>query len=223
MADEKEPQTEETTEPSEKVENSEETQSQEKPVTQEVSKESEPTEESEESEVSEETKETEETEPEERNSVLDELLEGAKKTQEVEPKEESSDSVADQSGIGEAEKEIARGVFPQMDPSSTEFNAKFEEQVVKDYLYQWAMAGARGQRGPTLRSVASQVASEAPKPSNPSPKKAEASATPSTTPGPEAERIISSDDERRLMEGAKVGNKDAIVELLRARRQKSAE
>ena len=196
---------EETVTSSEKVENSEAIQSQEKPEVQEVAKEP---------EAKEETPVDEEKVEEPKTSVLDELLSraGEVKTEE-EPKP--------QSAVGDVEKEIARAVYPKLDPGSKDYDRGFEENVMKEYIYRWAMAG--GSKGPTLREVASQItASDTSKPEV-SDKKAEAIAKPSTIPGPEAERTITADEERRLMEGVKSGNQAATVELLRLRRQQKSE
>jgi len=207
------PQTEEKVEStSEKVENSEETQSQEtKPVTQVVPEEKE------------ETPKEEEAPVEEKKSVLDELLEAGKEKSEekTEAKPEETESKVDKSGVDGYEKEIARAAFPKMDPDSIEWDPPFEEKVVKEYLYRWALSG--GTSGPTLRAVAAQVSKDESAGNKPEPtaEKAAATAKPSTVTGPEAERTITSDEERKLMEGVKYNNQEAIKELLRKRMTKS--
>ena len=215
MPEEVKPQeTTETTTPSEKVENSEVTESQDKPDTQPVS-------EPETEDKPETPKEVEEpSEPEVKEpvvSVLDELI-GKAGTRQAAPTEQEP---AQRGGTTEVEVEIARAVYPKLDPNSSQYDKKFEEEVLKEYLFRNAMSA--GNKAPSLREVASQITAEQEGAKEPiaDEKKAEATAQPSTITGPEAERTISSDDEKRLVEGVKFGNHESIKELLRLRRSKA--
>src|SRR3972149_4110500 len=179
MPEEVKPQeTTETTTPSEKVENSEVTESQDKPDTQPV-----PEPETEEKpEAPKEVAEPSEPEVKEPTvSVLDELI-GKASSRQITPVEPAP---ARQEGATEVEVEIARAVYPKLDPNSSQYDRKFEEEVLKEYLFRNAMSA--GNKVPSLREVASQITAEQEGVKKPiaDEKKAEATAQPSTITGPE--------------------------------------
>jgi hypothetical protein len=202
------PKEEETKEPSEKVENSEETQSQEKnPETEKVAEEAKEEPVKVESPVGEEKPEP--------KSVVEEVVE----TEEEEVVEDKSSGLT--SKISAVELEIARAVHPEIDPKSSKFDSKLEEDSLKEYIYQWARL-PEGSKGPTFREAVVQVLSERSEKSEPGKdmgKKEEATATAKTIPGAQAEETINSEKHAELVEAVKRGNQGAIVELLRARKK----
>jgi len=169
-------------------------------------------------------KKEEKKEEEVPTSLIDELLATAaeKEAKEAKKPEETTPTQA----IDRTEIDIARAVYPKLDNNSPEYDRKFEEAVVKEYIFQWTKAG--GSEGPTFREVASQLSSEEKAPEKKAEKEKETKKEEATTkapsvPGPVAESSITAEKEEELKAAVRRGNKGAIVELLQARRKKTKE
>lgn len=162
-------------------------------------------------------------------SLIDDLLETAAEKEAKKAAEAKKPGEATPTqGIDRAEIDVARAIYPQLDPHSTEYDREFEREVVKEYMLRWVEAEGKATTGPTFREVASQLSFEKKAPEKKAEKeketkKGEATAGAPSVPSPKAESSITAEKEEELKAAVRRGNKGAIVELLRARRKETKE
>lgn len=165
-------------------------------------------------------------------SVLDELLDNI----DTEPQKEqitttpdissTKTNVVERQGLGfdRNEIDIARIAYPKVDPTSDQFDPKFEQAVMERYIFRWAQG--KGLTGPTLKESAAEITKELSISEDKTENQVETEKDLATSEAKPlsnlvADSQISKDEEERLREDLKRGDRGTLAKLLALRREQA--